>query len=102
MRKFIKTAGILLLLGTLFRPSGILAEDTKISSEQLERLLNRLEQAEKRIQELEESKPVTPPPTPQPEPQRETIPLLPPRLERAAGGLDDSDEMLINNYTDDS
>ncbi|WP_417392827.1 OprO/OprP family phosphate-selective porin [Gimesia sp.] len=102
MRKFIKTAGILLLLGTLFRPSGILAEDTKISSEQLERLLNRLEQAEKRIQELEETKPVTPPPTPQAEPQRETIPLLPPRLERAAGGLDDSEEMLINNYTDDS
>ncbi|QGQ32073.1 ATPase [Gimesia maris] len=96
MRTFIKTAGILLLLGTMFRPPIVLAEDTKINSEQLERLLNRLEQAEKRIQELEETKPVTPPATPQP------VPSLPPKLERAAGGLDDSDEMLINNYTDDS
>ncbi|WP_417381810.1 OprO/OprP family phosphate-selective porin [Gimesia sp.] len=94
MRTFIKMAGILLLLGAMFHSSSVLAEDTKISSEQLDRLLNRLEQAEKRIQELEQTKPVTPPPAP--------VPSLPPQLERAAGGLDDSDEMLINNYNDDS
>ncbi|MCA9023036.1 MAG: ATPase [Planctomycetaceae bacterium] len=98
MRKFIKLAGILLLLGTMFRPPIVQAEDTKISSEQLERLLNRLEQAEKRIQELEESKPEPKPVTPPPSPFRE----VPPQLERASGGLDDSEEMLINNYTDDS
>jgi len=56
MRKIIKWAGCLLLLGTIFPSLSVFAEDTKLSSDQLERLLERLETAEKRIQELEHQK----------------------------------------------
>lgn len=97
MRTFIKFAGCLFLLGTIFPSQHLLAEDTKLSSEQLERLLERLEAAENRIQELEQTKPTKakaniPPPAP----------ALPPYLKEVGGGLDESEELLINNFRNDA
>lgn len=96
MRTFMKTAGFLFLLGTLFQSPRLFAEDTTISSDQLERLLNRLEAAEKRIQELEETEQSKKVQTPPPAPAPKTTP--PPQLENVGGGLDDSEQLLINEF----
>ena len=91
MRKFIKFAGFLLLFGTIFRSQSGFAEDTKISSAQLEKLLERLETAESRIQELEQTK--------QQQPTAPALPpAVPPQLKKVGGGLDDSDELFINSF----
>lgn len=96
MRTFMKTAGFLFLLGTLFQSPRLYAEDTTINSDQLERLLNRLEAAEKRIQELEETEQSKKVQTPPPAPAPKTTP--PPQLENVGGGLDDSEQLLINEF----
>lgn len=100
MRTFIKTAGFLLLLGTLFRTTSVFAEDARIDSAQLERLLDRLEAAEQRIQELEQKKEEPKQQTPPPAPASRMTP--PPQLEAASGGLDDSEQLLINNFYDEA
>ena len=100
MRTFIKTAGFLLLLGTLFRTTSVFAEDARIDSAQLERLLDRLEAAEQRIQELEQKKEEPKQQTPPPAPTSRMAP--PPQLEAASGGLDDSEQLLINNFYDEA
>lgn len=95
MRTFMKLTGIILLAGVIVPSPSVFAEDPKLSSDQLERLLERLETAEKRIQELEQQKQKkreeqiqTPPPAP----------ALPPHLKNVGGGLDDSEQLLINNF----
>lgn len=87
MRKFIKLAGFLLLCGTIIPSQSGFAEDTKISAAQLEKLINRLEAAESRIQELEQTK--------ESEPAKV---LIPPPPRKISGDLDESEELLISNF----
>lgn len=91
MRKIIKLAGFLLLCGAIIPSQSGFAEDTKISAAQLEKLINRLEAAESRIQELEQSKESEP-----------ANVLIPPPPRKLTGDLEESEELLINKFRNEA